>query len=119
MFKKDYTVINGTHEEDYVIYNVNIMRKKQACKVLQKLEKPSYIPIYPLPPHENINKHNVFFILNGTVKKTYRLYDNYKKTIDLSHSLKSSHKVFLYTDDNRFYKFFLFFNCLYFSNLNV
>ena len=56
MFKKDYTIINGTHEEDYVMYNTNIMKKKHACKVLEKLDKPNYIPIYQLPPHEHVNK---------------------------------------------------------------
>jgi len=115
---KNYIVVNGTHESEHALYNINSKKKRNACDVLLEIGKPNYIPILKLPLHEkNIDKRNVFFINNGTIKTTYRLYDCSKKTVDLSKSVTSENKVFLYTDNRRCSH--TYFNCLYFSNLNI
>jgi hypothetical protein len=117
-YKDDYTVVNGTHEQDYYIYNLNLKKKRNACNALLEVGKPNYIPILKLPSHKkDIDKRNVFLISNGTIKTTYRLYDCFKKTVDLSKYVTSENKVFLYTEDKRCSH--TDFNCLYFLNLNI
>ena len=38
----DYTIVNNTNEPDYVMYNLNIKRRRYGCNLLRFIDNPIF-----------------------------------------------------------------------------
>ena len=106
----DYTIVNNTNEEDYVMYNLNIKRRRYGCNLLRFIDDPNFLPIYTLNQSLN-DTYNIFKIYNNSLKTVSRLSDINNKTIDMSTVLNVSNKLYVYSDNISCDKHVM--NCLY------